>query len=174
MQIADNPCLRSSKFEKCVLRRPMRLPPSKILRWFAQLGLAALLLTLPVKSQPMSDTSSDAQAIRSVIEQQLQAFQRDDAKTAFSFASDEIRQKFGTAENFLKMVQVAYPAVYRPRSIMFERLGYVDGTQVQEVILLAPDGNLIKALYMMQRQPDGGWKIGGCVLVPVKNVGETI
>lgn len=143
-------------------------------RWLVYSCMSLLLLTIPVRSQPMKDSDRDQEAIRSVIEQQLQAFQQDNASAAFSFASPGIRAKFGTPQDFLRMVQVTYPSVYRPRSVMFERLGLVNGLLAQELLLLDPAGKLVRALYVMEKQPDGSWKIGGCYLVPVEADGEVI
>lgn len=111
----------------------------------------------------MNVTSTDRQAIRAVIEHQLIAFQHDDAEKAFSFASDDIQAKFVTAANFLQMVKLAYPAVYRPRAVLFEVLT-ADQAPMQEVFLLAPDGTLVKAIYLMHKQPPGIWRIDGCFL----------
>lgn len=118
---------------------------------------------LPVEAQ--TKTMTDPLAIRSVIEQQIQAFQKDDAPKAFSFASPEIQKQFGNAQNFMSMVKDAYPAVYRPRSVMFDKLSMVKGNQVQSVLLLAPNGTLMKAMYIMQKQASGSWRISGCYLV---------
>lgn len=120
----------------------------------------------------MDVNSTDRYTIRSTIEQQLQAFQKDDAEAAFALASSEIREKFETAENFLNLVKTDYAAVYRPRSVMFEQVVYVQGLPAQEVILLAPDGNLLKAIYLMAKQADGSWKISGCLLSPVHRDGK--
>jgi hypothetical protein len=100
---------------------------ARLPRWLVYTLMSLLLLTIPVRSQPMKESDRDQVAIRSVIEQQIQAFQRDDANAAFSFASPGIRAKFKTSNNFLQMVQMTYPSVYRPRSVMFERLGLVNG-----------------------------------------------
>lgn len=117
----------------------------------------------------MDVNSVDRYTIRTVISQQITALQQDNAELAFSFASPAIQSRFGTAENFLAMVKTAYAAVYRPRSVMFQNLTTVQGIPAQEVILLDPDGNLVKALYLMERQPDETWKIGGCYLMPVQS-----
>lgn len=117
----------------------------------------------------MNVTSHDRQAIRSVIEDQLCAFQRDDAEAAFSFASEDIQAKFATAQNFLHLVKVAYPAVYRPRAVLFETLE-VDQSPMQEVLLLAPDGTVFKAMYLMHKQETGDWRIDGCFLESSENL----
>jgi Domain of unknown function (DUF4864) len=116
----------------------------------------------------MEVTDSDRIAIRFVIEQQLQAFQHDDAEEAFGLASPEIQSQFQTPENFIKMVKVGYPAVYRPRSVLFEDITTIQENITQLVLLLGPDGVPVRALYLMEKQPRGNWKINGCFLVPVE------
>ena len=129
--------------------------------WFSMLPLEA-------QSQKMTDPM----AIRAVIEQQLQAFQKDDADKAFSFASPEIQKQFGNAQNFMSMVKESYPAVYRPRSVMFEKLRMLKGNQTQTVLLLDPSGTLMKAIYIMQKQASGSWRINGCYVVTAE--GQTL
>lgn len=116
----------------------------------------------------MEVTDNDAIAIRSLIEHQLAAFQKDDAQGAFAFASAAIQAQFGTPENFMQMVKTSYPAVYRPRSVFFERITSIQGNITQPVLLLAPDGVPFRALYFMEKQPDNAWRINGCFLVSVK------
>jgi hypothetical protein len=50
----------------------------------------------------MQITDTDRTSIRSIVEQQLLAFQRDDAAVAFAFASPGIQQQFRTPESFDK------------------------------------------------------------------------
>jgi hypothetical protein len=108
----------------------------------------------------------DRKAIRNVIEAQLAAFQADDGDAAFGFASPSIQQMFGDPSNFLAMVKTGYMAVYRPREVRFEQLVSVQGEPVQMVLLVGPDLEVMTAFYVMQRQPDGSWRINGCVLKP--------
>jgi len=115
----------------------------------------------------MKLTTADRVAIRSVVEQQLQAFQRDDAVGAFTFASPEIQNQFQTPEQFISMVKTTYHAVYNPRSVLFEDLIEIDTSPAQEVLLLDSHGELIKAVYLMQQQPNLSWRIHGCFLVPM-------
>ncbi|QIR38718.1 DUF4864 domain-containing protein [Tolypothrix sp. PCC 7910] len=116
----------------------------------------------------MEITNSDTIAIRYVIERQLEAFQKDDTVGAFAFASPGIKTQFRTAENFIEMVRVTYPAVYRPRSVLFQNIITIHGKITQPVLLLGPDGVPVKTLYLMEKQPDITWKINGCVLLPVE------
>lgn len=144
---------------------------ARFVHWSIKLLLALLLLTVPVKAQQMEVTDTDRVAIRSVIERQLEAFQRDDAIGAFAFASPGIQAQFGTAKNFMAMVRASYQPVYRPRSVVFEDITTVEGIPAAQVLLLSPDGEPVMALYLMEKQLDGSWKINGCYLVPIK--GET-
>jgi hypothetical protein len=109
---------------------------------------------------------ADQAAIRAVIEAQIDAFRRDDAAGAFSFASPMIKRQFGTAETFLRMVRTGYLPVYRPREVEFQGLEAAEDGDglVQRVLLIGPDGRPVEALYLMQRQPDGSWRINGCIL----------
>lgn len=116
----------------------------------------------------MEATDKDFIAIRSVIERQLEAFQKDDALAAFALASPGIKEQFQTAENFMQMVSMSYPAVYRPRSVFFEKITTIQDNITQPVLLLAPDGIPLRALYFMEKQPDDTWRINGCILVSVE------
>jgi hypothetical protein len=107
---------------------------------------------------------SDAQAIRAVIEAQLDAFRKDDAARAFSLATPGIRETFGSAERFMEMVRGSYAAVYRPANVTFEAPAGIDGLVVQPVRLTDAQGRVWIALYPMQRQPDGSWRTNGCQL----------
>ena len=111
----------------------------------------------------------DAINIRSVIEYQLAAFKKDDAQGAFVFASPAIQAQFGTSENFMQMLKTSYPAVYRPRSVFFEKITTIQGNITQPVLLLAPDGVPLRALYFMEKQPNNIWRINGCFLVSLED-----
>ena len=116
-------------------------------------------------------SAADRTAIQGVITRQIEAFRHDDAETAFGFASPGIQDQFGTPGRFLDMVRRAYPAVHRPRAMEFTGLRLDDGAVVQEVELVGPDGALALALYTMERDSAGVWRISGCTLVPSVRVG---
>ncbi|MBC7799207.1 MAG: DUF4864 domain-containing protein [Gemmatimonadaceae bacterium] len=113
----------------------------------------------------------DRDAIRGVIARQLEAFRRDDGAAAFGLASPGIQGQFGDADRFLDMVRRAYPPVHRPRSVEFTELVVKDGEIVQQVELTGPDGKPALALYSMERDDAGQWRISGCVLVRSTRVG---
>jgi hypothetical protein len=128
---------------------------------------AFLLLTQSALAQaPATDIgTADRGAIRGVIERQIEAFRRDDGPGAFAFASPNIKQMFGTPENFMAMVRTGYPQVYRPSSVGFGDLVRADGALHQLVDIIGPDGLPVIAVYEMERQPDGSWQINGCRLL---------
>jgi hypothetical protein len=118
----------------------------------------------PAKGKPGELTQSDRIAIRAVIENQISAFRRDDEATAFSFAAPNIQAKFGSPENFARMVRETYPAVYRAQKVRFDGLVVLGGEPTQRAMLVGPDGVPVTAFYVMERQEDGLWKVKGCVL----------
>jgi ketosteroid isomerase-like protein len=124
--------------------------------------LAAAAAAQPGRPAPPAEGS----AIRDIISRQVAAFRRDDAESAFALASPRVRTQFGIAANFIVMVREGYAAVYRPREFVFGGLTVEGDEGVQEVHLTGPDGAPVTAVYLMQRQPDGAWRIDGCVLLP--------
>jgi len=126
-------------------------------------GTAAAQSTTP--GDPASTLPApDQAAIRQVIEAQLAAFQHDDGVAAFGYATPTIQQKFGDATNFMAMVKGGYPAVYRPRSVAFDKLVDTQFGPDQILRVVGPDGHAYTAHYLMQKQPDGTWMINGCYL----------
>jgi ketosteroid isomerase-like protein len=121
----------------------------------------------PAAAQDEALPAADVAAIQSVITQQLDAFRRDDAQAAYAFASDGIKAIFPDVRVFMQMVRDGYPAVYRSREAEFQRVSFLQGAMwVQEALIVGADGTVMQALYTMERQPDGSWKIAGCTLRP--------
>jgi len=108
--------------------------------------------------------SSDASAIRAVIEAQLDAFQANDAARAFSYAAPGIQARFGTPANFLAMVQSQYPVVYHPASVAFVSVQEIDGQVSQVVQMTDTAGAVWMAVYTLERQEDHSWRISGCAV----------
>lgn len=137
--------------------------------WIA-LGTAALLASLAVADRPPAGAAteireSDRAAIRRVIEEQISAFKRDDASSAFSYAAPAIQSLFGTPERFLLMVMQNYAPIYRPRVVSFGELELVAGEFTQKAVI-GEEGTAAVAYYLMTRQPDGSWRIARCILAP--------
>jgi hypothetical protein len=127
-----------------------------------------LLLIAPQASLggPVSD--ADQTEFKRIISGQIDAFRADDGARAYSYAAPNIRQIFPTPDIFMQMVKQGYKPVYRPRSFKFGQAGDDPyGRPSQRVTLVGPDGKTYEALYSMERQPDGTWRIQGCTLLQV-------
>jgi hypothetical protein len=123
--------------------------------------LAALLFGLasPVRA------ADDVATAQGIIRSQVEAFSRDDATAAYSYAAPAIQNMFPQADIFLSMVQHSYAPVYRHKSFEFGEARAVDGKIAQTVHIVDADGVPWEALYTLEQQPDGSVKISGCVLL---------
>ncbi|MES2508451.1 MAG: DUF4864 domain-containing protein [Pseudomonadota bacterium] len=151
------------------MTQPITQRPLATSIWRLTWPLALLvlqLLALPVQAQSL--TATDEKNVRAVVEGQLAAFAKDDAKKAFSFAAPNVREAVGDAPAFLAMVKRDYPVVYRPGSVAFLKVEGKDGEALQRVQMLDATGNSWLALYSLQRQKDKSWRITGCVVVENK------
>ncbi len=129
------------------------------------MAVSLAFVAIAAQSETLALSDTDRNSIREVIESQLAAFQRDDGTRAFSYASPTVRRQFVTPERFMHLVRTGYAPVYRPREVAFRDLVMAGDVPVQKVLLVGPDGVPVMAIYPMQRQADGSWKIDGCMLV---------
>jgi hypothetical protein len=104
-------------------------------------------------------------AAQNVIRSQEQAFSRDDAATAYSFAAPEIKRIFPDANIFMSMVQSGYAPVYRHKSFEFGEARAEGDWVAQRVHIVDEDGQGWEALYTLEQQADGSFKITGCTLL---------
>jgi len=119
-----------------------------------------------------SHAEDDVAAAQAVISSQVEAIGRDDAETAYSFATPGIHDMIADAQAFLGMVREHYAPIYRHKGFRFGEAGVSDDTIAQEVHIIDADGVPWEALYTLERQPDGSIKISGCVLM--KAPGEPV
>lgn len=99
---------------------------------------------------------------RQTITNQLEAFLSGDFEQAYSFASDDIKQIFPTLDRFMAMVKGGYLPVLSPGNYAFgNSAAPMDGRFVQEILIRAPDGSDWTAVYYMEQQPDGSWRVDG-------------
>ena len=109
--------------------------------------------------------AEDASNVQALIRAQIEALARDDAATAYAYASPAIRQLFPQPEAFMNMVRQGYAPVYRHKSFEFGETKLSDRKTAQRVRIVDADGVPWEALYTVERQPDGTLKISGCVLL---------
>jgi hypothetical protein len=127
-------------------------------------ALALSLLTLCGVTAARAQDGADP-SVQDTIRSQIDAFQHDDGDRAYSYAAPNIRAIFPSADTFMEMVKRGYQPVYRPKSFKFGAFEQKPGGVTQRVEIVGPDGEYYTALYSLERQPDGTWKITGCSLV---------
>jgi hypothetical protein len=64
------------------------------------------------------------------------------------------------------MVREGYAPLLAARHTQFLEGALIEGATIQPLRLVLPDNTVLVALYQMQKQADGGWRIAGCVLAP--------
>jgi hypothetical protein len=109
---------------------------------------------------------ADWQAIRKMISQQLAALRAGDGGRAFSYASPGIQAQFGDADSFMAMVRGAYSPLLVARYTEFLDGAVIDGVVIQPLRLIAPDNTVQVALYTLEKQGKGRWRINGCRIAP--------
>jgi uncharacterized protein DUF4864 len=134
--------------------------------------LAVLLLmaaSMTSEAGPVSD--ADRAEFQRIISSQIDAFRADDGPRAYSYAAPNIKRIFSSPDIFMQMVRQGYMPVYRPRSFHFGEATLDPlGRPSQRVTIVGTDGKTYEALYSMERQPDGTWRIDGCTLLEIPGV----
>jgi len=130
--------------------------------------MIVLLAFMSVAAFAQSISETEKTEFQRIITAQISAFRADDGPTAYSFAAPVVRNIFPTPEIFMSMVKRGYPQVYRPQSFNFtEALIDPTGRPAQKMLVVGPDGKTYEALYSMEKQPDGTWRISGCTLLEI-------
>jgi len=130
--------------------------------------LAAPLAVAPVMVFSLAAfafSESDRAESRAVIERQIDAFRRDDGAAAFAFASPELQTLFQSPERFMSMVRDGYQPVYRPKAYSFSGVTESDAGLTETLAIEDAEGEAWTAVYTLEKQPDGSWKITSCHLV---------
>lgn len=128
--------------------------------------LLMVFLLAPAKAE-----SADQSAFQAVISGQLEAFKKDDGQGAYSFAAPIVKGIFPDAEIFMTMVKRGYEPIYKNSKYVFGDLTTDShGRPAQHVIITATNGKRYEAVYAMQQQPDGSWKIAGVQMLEIPSV----
>ena len=128
--------------------------------------LGMLLTTAPLLAQ---DQTSQA-PIQSTINAQIEAFRASDFDLAFTYASPNIKQMFGTPSNFGAMVTTGYPMVINPAEVEMQELRTVGGALWQRVRITDQGGQGYLLDYQMIEGPEG-WLINAVQLQKAPDVG---
>ena len=110
-------------------------------------------------------TPEDAEAIRSVIRTQMAAFRAGNAERAWALSSAGIRQAFQSADRLLKVVREKYGPLASPKQVFFGEISITPDGLGQVMQVIGQDGRTHHALYMVEQDEDGVWKVNGCLLI---------
>lgn len=126
-------------------------------------ALAAVFVTGSARGQ------LDLKAAADTVLAQLDAFRRGDYDTAYTLASETIRQIFDR-QGFERMVRAGYPEIARSRSAVIESAAVApDGRAFVILKIGGANGNRVEAIYELVWEDDR-WKIGGVVSRPDSEV----
>ena len=117
------------------------------------------------------DTDKTAMEIQNTIRLQLTAFNNNDGKKAFSYASPKIRSIFKTPDKFMAMVSAKYPLIFKSGQIIFGSLIKKGDFIGQRVEVSGRNGTTGLAIYKMIKIVPGDWRIDGVLMV--KTLGTT-
>lgn len=135
---------------------------------FRSVLAVVLLAFMSMAAFAQSVSEAEKAEFQRIITAQISAFRADDGPTAYSFAAPAVRSIFPTPGIFMSMVKRGYPQVYRPQSFVFtEALIDPLGRPAQKMLVVGPDGKAYEALYSMEKQLDGSWRISGCTLLEI-------
>jgi len=125
----------------------------------------ALALTPAFLGAPALAGDADVKAAQTTIDSQLKAFSSGDNGTAYSYAAPNVKQIFPTLDAFMSMVTSGYAPVQKPQSYAFGKFQEMSPTTIaQQVFIVGPDGKDYEALYTLELQPDGLYRITGVSL----------
>tara|TARA_Y100001968_G_scaffold274317_1_gene267454 strand:- start:605 stop:1063 length:459 start_codon:yes stop_codon:yes gene_type:complete len=134
--------------------------------WFWLFGILVLHTFFITFEAAASELAKDK--AKAVIEAQIEAMAIDDWPKAYSYASSDIRKRFGSPQRFKEMVLKGYKIVYRPHSVSFqgvENFGVAPGFVFH---MIGTDGQAARVVYLMIEDENEGWRIAGVRLFNIK------
>jgi hypothetical protein len=141
--------------------------------WMKRVGLGllaslAFMIALPataaVEVRPLN--RADRAAIQTVISSQIKALVAEDDAAAFAMSAPEVRRQFGTPEAFAEMVRQGFPVLLRNQSTAFLEAAILGDDVIQPLRIVNRDGTVVIALFSMERQSSGDWRVYGCQIAP--------
>ena len=135
----------------------------RIAAWLVSVCMS--LVVGSAQAEPTQSTPPNRNTdIEKVIQQQIDAFQADDFKTAFEFASPGIQQRFGSPERFAFVVIHRYPMVWRTSNVQYLNVEQYRDHALQTVMITDHNKTLHILVYEMLPM-DQTWRIGSVKLL---------
>ena len=131
----------------------------------------ALALLPALFAAPAFSGDADVKAAQTTIDAQLKAFRSGDNDAAYSYAAPNVKQIFPTLDVFMSMVTNGYAPVQKPQRYSFGKSEAMGPNKIaQQVFIVGPDGKDYEALYTLELQPDGMYRITGVSLKASKSL----
>jgi hypothetical protein len=101
---------------------------------------------------------------RTVIQRQLDAFQRGDAEGAYALTSPDLKAAYSNPFSFMDQVRSGNTPFFHRRITEFEDFVLNGDRAAQSVVVVDDDSDVWNVVYKLSRQPDGSWLIDGVIL----------
>ena len=110
--------------------------------------------------------------IQLVIINQLKAFELNDFKTGYNYASENIKRLFPSYILFKEMIISSYPMIYKPKSYEFVQLRTHAGYFFQRVLFVDENNKIYYFDYQMIKTSNNFWLINGVyrIIIDQENV----
>ena len=110
--------------------------------------------------------NSDTLEIQNIIKKQINAFALNDYETAYTYASDEIKNIFTDEKIFKNMIISDYSILINPKNVIFEKPMVLDKNMVAQKVKIIGLNNLeVYAVYTVIKNTQQQWRIAGCALI---------
>jgi hypothetical protein len=137
-----------------------------------KIRLAAAAIAATLAAIPAYAGEAEIRAAQSSIEGQLRAFLAGENETAYSYAAPNVKRLFPTLEQFMAMVKSGYRPVWQPKNFAFGDAMEMSPTEIiQKVLVVGPDGKNYEAVYTLELQEDGTFRITGVSLRGAQTLG---
>jgi hypothetical protein len=111
---------------------------------------------------PLELTKADRASIRNVIREQLDALREHDPVRALACTTPQ-RRSHGSPDHFMETIARTFPQLIISERAEFGLIRPANDLTAQAVRVIAPDGSITHAVYLLKRQEDGSWLIDSCV-----------
>lgn len=115
-------------------------------------------------------SNADAMAIQAAVRSQIDALSDNDAVGAFQFTTLDRRTEIGSPDKFLSLIKKHYQPLYQHQLVLYSRPEVVNGETFQAVRLTDRNGHVWLAVFRMEPEPGGLWKIDSCYLLETKKI----
>ena len=132
---------------------------------------AAIVVVSLLLAMPALAGDAEIKAAQDSIAGQFKAFRAGDDATAYGYAAPNVKRIFPTLDTFMGMVTGGYKPVHKPQRFSFGKSEETSPTTIiQQVLIVGPDGKDYEAVYTLELQPDGIWRVTGVSLRASKSL----